>query len=498
MEQQALIRKLVWPLVLGGLMILGLWVRLIDLDDPPLDFNPTRQLRSAIIARGIYYEHSPNLDPDARALAIAHKDSMERLEPAILETLVAFTYKLLGAERLWAARVYSSLFWLAGAAALYILGRQMESPLGALLGVGYILFLPFSIRASRSFQPDPLMSALILWTAWALYRWLGVRSWKWALAAGILGGITGTVKIMGLFFTGGMALGAAVFAVRASLETASPRLRGWVSGLKKTLTSPQLWTIVLLMILPALAYTLLGDRSTSAGFFTQWTVFTRWREVLDPSFFMRWAVRIDDLFMIGLILAGLVGTLLTSPKNRALLWSLWGGYFVFAAMFPYHTLTHDYYHLPLVGIIALSLVPLGETLWVGVSQGGWWIRVAFIGVLVAFLGYNAWIGRSILVGKDFRQHPAFWGEVSAALPEDAKVIGVSQDYGFRLMYFGWRKIALWPQSAGVQDFERQAEGAEYFLITAKNQLKGEVQDFLAEHYPLHAQGVGYLVYDLRP
>jgi len=37
----------------------------------------------------------------------------------------------------------------------------MASPLAALVGVGYFLFLPFSIRASRSFQPDPGMVMMI-------------------------------------------------------------------------------------------------------------------------------------------------------------------------------------------------------------------------------------------------------------------------------------------------------------------------------------------------
>ena len=33
----------------------GLALRLFDLTDQPLDFHPTRQLRSAIIERGMYY-----------------------------------------------------------------------------------------------------------------------------------------------------------------------------------------------------------------------------------------------------------------------------------------------------------------------------------------------------------------------------------------------------------------------------------------------------------
>ena len=35
----------------------GLAVRLFDLTDPPLEYAATRQLRSALIARGMYYHH---------------------------------------------------------------------------------------------------------------------------------------------------------------------------------------------------------------------------------------------------------------------------------------------------------------------------------------------------------------------------------------------------------------------------------------------------------
>jgi len=190
-------------ILLGVILILGLAVRLTDLTDPPLDFNPTRQLRSAIIARGLYYQSAPDVDPALRVLAIDHLSKMERLEPPILEQIVALTYRLMGGENLWVSRIFSSIFWMVGAAALYALGRRMVSPWAALIGLGYFLFIPFSIRASRSFQPDPAMVMLIILTAWALYRWSEKRTWKWSLLAGFLGGMTALVKVAGAFFVGG-------------------------------------------------------------------------------------------------------------------------------------------------------------------------------------------------------------------------------------------------------------------------------------------------------
>ncbi|HEY5574635.1 MAG TPA: hypothetical protein VIK64_16560, partial [Anaerolineales bacterium] len=61
------------PWLLGLVLLtafsLGLALRLYDLTDPPLDFHPTRQLRVAIITRGIYYKMIPTADPEVRQTA---------------------------------------------------------------------------------------------------------------------------------------------------------------------------------------------------------------------------------------------------------------------------------------------------------------------------------------------------------------------------------------------------------------------------------------------
>ena len=60
-----------WALafVLALLFGLGLGIRLTDLTDLPLDFHPTRQLFSAIKARGIYYQTAPDIPEWQRDIA---------------------------------------------------------------------------------------------------------------------------------------------------------------------------------------------------------------------------------------------------------------------------------------------------------------------------------------------------------------------------------------------------------------------------------------------
>jgi hypothetical protein len=113
-----------------------------------------------------------------------------------------------------------------------------------------------------------------------------------------------------------------------------------------------------------------------------------------------------------------------------------------------------------------------------------------------------------LVAEDFRHEPAFWKQVGDVIPADADVIGLTQDYGFRLMQWGWRKVSLWPLTTDLSearggnqddaDFASLTEGKEYFLVTAFGQLDKQpgLKEILAQ-YPIAAEGDGYVLYDLQ-
>jgi len=57
--------KAVVIILLVLFLLAGLAIRLIDLDDLPLDFATTRQLHSFIMTRGLYYEMDT---PETRAI----------------------------------------------------------------------------------------------------------------------------------------------------------------------------------------------------------------------------------------------------------------------------------------------------------------------------------------------------------------------------------------------------------------------------------------------
>ena len=98
--------------------------------------------------------------------------------------------------------------------------------------------------------------------------------------------------------------------------------------------------------------------------------------------------------------------------------------------------------------------------------------------------------------------------MGAAIPADSDVIALTQDYGFDLMYWGWRKVRLWPLNTALSElrigdreptdrFKEITAGSEYFLVTAFGQL--DAQPVLAKilsGYPVKAQGDGFILYDL--
>ena len=505
---------------LAVLLLVGLGLRLNDLTDQPLDFHSTRQLRSAIIARGMYFrdfliDGRGDIDPAEREQAMTAWNSMERYEPPILESLVAVSYRLAGGEYLWIARVYSSLFWMVGGLALYTLARRFASgsyrpgsdrPGGAaLFALGFYLILPWGVVASRSFQPDPFMVMWILLAALAIERWMaaGGHSWGWTLAAGALSGVAVLVKAMAFYPVVGMLAGAYLWLWWSdSRPLAFERLR-----------QGQTWVLPALAgIIPAVYYLGLG---AGASEYTSFWIFSFLPLLLDSKFYVRWLGLVRGIVDVMVFFAALAGALLYSGKGRAIAVGLWLGYLLIGLTFPFQIYTHDYYSLTLVPTVALGLAPLIDGALERLNrQPRLWQAAFLIAVLVPTV-YYAWIGRSVLLASDYRNEPIPWRKMGDEIPRDENIIALTHDYGNRLKYYSLRSFnRLWPsggdlelsRAAGserIDDFESyfaaQTQGMDYFLVTLFADLEAQplLKTRLYDHYPVAKEGDGYIVFDLR-
>lgn len=483
-------------LVVGVILICGFVTRLYDLTDPPLDYASARQLRSAMIARGKYYATLEDVPEWKQDIARKQKGIHGMIEPEVIENITVATYRLAGGEYVWIARIYSSLFWVFGGLALYSLTRGMVSDDGGVVALIYYLFVPFGLVASRTFQPDPMMTAMIV-AAWAaFFHWDRTGTWKWAILAGLASGAALYIKTTSIFF---LLIGMGVIVLTRD-------------KLSKTLKDAQVWCIAALSAMPALAYNIYGlfisgelESQLKGRFFPQmWS---------DPDFYLQWKNAIASVSGHYLILLfGLLGLFFIKDKRHLFyLLGIWLGYILYGFTLSYHISTHYYYTLPVIPLLSLTLGAIGE--WIlGLIRGTklvWIIRAGT--VLVLILGISG--GYFILAKDDYRHNPPYYQKVANFVEPEDKVVALSQDYGYRLSYFGWRYVIPWKGTEDLRYIElrdskvdpfskRFAEFAadyDYFIVTRMKDFRRQTNLFeeLNNHYPITQEGGGYVIFDLR-
>jgi hypothetical protein len=495
MGMNLLNRPWLWKAALAAALLVSFGLRMINLTNPPLDFAGTRQLFSALKARGIYYQYVTNVPEATRRQAIS-LGNVGIVEPPVLENIVAQTYRLTG-EHLWIGRIYSSLFWVIAGLALFLLIREFASTSAAMIGTIYFLFVPFGVIASRAFMPDPLMVCLIIFSLWALFRWQNTSSWKWAVAFGILAGAALFVKNLSVFIIVGGFAGVILGA----------------RGLKRSIRDLQAWAMAGLLILPVGIYTLYGVLKLGmVGQFALRFFPNMW---IDPAFYFRWAFTVNtNIGWTVVLLAALSTFLADSKRERPLLVGMWAGYFLFGMTFPYHFFTHDYYQLPLIPVVAISIAPGLRLFFVHFfkQSPGLFPRLVLTVAVLVGIAIPAWYSRDLILNYDYYNEPKFWAEIGDKLGHDGGVIALTQDYGYRLAYWGWQYADNWFTSADLslrylagnnvdllQTFKHDTAGKKYFLVTMFGELDKEpaVKDLLYKNYPIYAQTDEFIIFDLQ-
>lgn len=477
------------------IFLAGLGIRLYDLRDAPLDFHPTRQLYSALKARGMYYQNLETAPDWQRELAVEQWKTQGLIEPPLMERMAAIGYSIAGQEILWLPRLFSIIFWMMGGIALLLLSIEVAGKNGAVFSLLFYLFTPYLVIASRSFQPDPLMVSLMVFSIWALVRWQRVMTWKWAVSAGLLAGLAIFVKNVVVF-----PIAAAFLAVTVS-QFKFPNI----------VKQKQVWSMAVLAIFPYLAFMTYGlfingqlQSQFSLRFFPQ-----LW---LTAEFWLQWNGNISRVIGFVIFLVSILGTYLLVNTNRRIVIALFAGYFLYGLVLPYHISTHDYYQLPLVLPVALGLAALFELVIDSLRALKWQNVLIVITVASYFLLINAWDARVLLKKSNYANEVIFWQEMGAKFTRDDAVIGITQDYGYRFEYWGWHKIQNWMSSSDIalrelagQEldmqalFDEQIAGKDFFLVTQLNELNAQpmVKQLLFNNYPVAEETDDYIIFDLH-
>ncbi|MBU2610112.1 MAG: glycosyltransferase family 39 protein [Chloroflexi bacterium] len=480
------------------LFALGIGFRLLNLPNPPLDIHAWRSLGSAAFARGLYYQMSPNADPQLRQQAIGLAAATGHDEPTITETLVALSYLVAGGEYLWIFRLWTTLFWVIGGVALFALVRRMTSVDGAMVALGYYLLLPFGNTTTRCFLPEPLMVMWIILALFALYRWVESQTWKWTITAGVLAGLAVLTKVFAVF-----PLAPAIILVNLS-----------AFGFRRTVTNLKFWIMVALAgVIPA-AYYIFPNPQSGGGYLGVWVLPFLGR-LKDITFYISWLHHLNGSFNLAIVLIAIASTFLLKKRWRAMCLGLWIGYGLLGAAVPELIYSHMYYNLPLVAIIAISLGPISALVLGKISEQGRLWRVLFFGVALVGVGYSVFMSRKEVVAVDYRAEPEKWRELAAKIP-NVLTAGLTEDYGMELNYYGWKFSLPYPYSfdqdmsrmAG-HEFDVTADNLAYFknhvgdsgffVITMLNELDAQpyLKKILYDNYPIYAQGDWYIIFDLR-
>lgn len=491
-----MLKRFFFPVLFLLIILGGFAIRIYDVQDAPLDYHATRQLHSALIARGMYYASLPSDQYNSweRSEAIRQQQLEGIIEPPIMEWLASRAYLLSGAAQLWIPRVIAIIFWLLAAIGIALLALDWIGKAGAITALGFFLFYPYGVAASRSFQPESLLMAVLVWAVWALMRWQRSGAWKWAIVVGVLGGMALLIKAVSVFFL----IGAWVLVTLIQPE--------W----KKTITSAQFWVSGGLIALPNLMYTFYGifGSGSLTGQFGMRFFPAYWTDI---SFYVRWFLTLRKVVAVEWLLIGAVGwLLLESGLLKRLLTGLWIGYLILGFTLSYHITTHDYYSLSVFIMVSLGAGALTERIW-KTTEDKFKRSVFCILLLFTFLifGYDAY---SAMKRIDFGEEIAFWAAMGEKLGRNARVTALVEDYGYRLEYWGWLTPTAWmsggdfsvrADSGSPVAFEpyfiETTEGRDYFLITDLNEFEKQVylKQKLEGHYALLEKTERYLLYDLK-
>jgi hypothetical protein len=242
----------------------------------------------------------------------------------------------------------------------------------------------------------------------------------------------------------------------------------------------QVWIIALLGALPALLYLaygifIRGDLASQfSGRFIPALLF-------NPINYLQWEVKLSMAAGGIFVMLGLLGLFLIKDRRlRFFLYGLWTAYLAFGLVFNYHIATHDYYHLPLIPIVGLSLAPIGEWFFAQLAEAASRprARIAVYILLLFGLFSVTWNLRNQMKAVDYRPEAAMWAEIGQTFDEKARIVALTQNYGSRLEYWGWRGSVNWPYvgdaayaniRGGVFSFDdlfnRYASKMSYFLVT---------------------------------
>lgn len=484
-------------IVLITLFAGALAIRLYKVNAPPLDFHEVRQYHSFLISRSFYYTSLSSIPEAEKEAALAATPPL--LEPPVIEYTTSLLYRIFGGEIMVIPRLMSILFWLISAVFLYLLARDSLSPDSAIIAVSYYLFLPYGVWASRSFQPDPLMMMLFLAASYRVFKYYRQPSAWNLVTASVLGAAAAFIKPIVLF-----PLYGAFIAAGLTRE-----------GIRKTILGRDTIVFAVSCVAPIIIYTIYAY--FFAGFLKDQVGYRYIPDLyLSSTYWIYWyklAVSVVGRWPLILALTGWI--LLRPGMTKSFLTGMWIGYVIFGIVFNLHIYTHDYYHLMLIPIVALSLssaaaillerLALNKVMW----RLGFWILFA-----VSIL-FSMHLSTAFLKDTGFETRIETDKEIGELVNHSRNTIYLDGYFGNRLRFNGKFAGVAWPRLEDLENSEKAGKHPErgkellekiigerspdYFVISSMDQIQGQedLKEALDSGYTPVAETPHYLIYNLK-
>lgn len=171
------------------------------------------------------------------------------------------------------------------------------------------------------------------------------------------------------------------------------------------------------------------------------------------------------------------------------------------------------YSIPMIPAISLSLVPLASVVFGWVRDQDHLARWVVAAVILFSMFYSGWMGRSVLLGKNYRSEAIAWHNMGQYLHNHGDLMGITHEQGYPPAYYGWHHVNPWPYTASdeaplplVPDpmgkftarFEQAVKGQSYFIVTLFGAFDAQpiLKSYLYDHYPIYQKGDGFLIFDL--
>lgn len=403
-------------------------IRVYGIEEPMLGFHPTRNYRSAIIARQMYYA-GDNRVPEWRK-EVVRAAAEQTIEPPIMEMTAVALYRAAGAEHLWLPRMLSVVIWCLGGLFVYRIARLISTPDAAVFALAYFLLLPFGIVATRGFMPDPLMVTL---TAASIYAMLLYHS------QGGLGRLGATIVV-------------SAAAILVKPHCASIVLMGFLglsvarNGIRGACNCDTL-SFLLISMLPASAFYGWSLLTHTMDYAAEANAVPR--NLLRTYFWKGWLLMLRDTIGYPAVLGAVVGILLTRETlARHLLIGLGLGYIVYGLVFTGGIWSHTYYHLPAVLIAAVAMTPLISHVLRGLHStcGVAPRRTALVlGALLVML-FVALTSLDRLQEQDPQKTVQLAKQIGLVTNHTSHGVFLSGSYTLPIMYYGEVAGTWWPLS----------------------------------------------------